>query len=122
MNLPFNRKHRQKRNVTLIVLEAILQWLNLVFYVVPNALNVATACYFLADDWFYFGFARWTCWNTVSHMPSLALPGPPSEAGMLWSLAAPLQGNSVCMTVLACVLAASLHLYPCPTAALASAD
>ena len=32
------RKHRQKRNMTLIVLEAILQWLNLVFYVVPNAL------------------------------------------------------------------------------------
>ncbi|KAL0050037.1 hypothetical protein WJX82_003243 [Trebouxia sp. C0006] len=58
-------KHRQRRNVTLIVLEAILQWLNLVFYVVPNALNVATVCYFLADDWFYFGFARWTCWNTI---------------------------------------------------------
>lgn len=42
-----------------MVLEAILQWeLNLVFYVVPNALNVATVCYFLADDWAHFGFAR----------------------------------------------------------------
>ncbi|KAL0042227.1 hypothetical protein WJX77_006708 [Trebouxia sp. C0004] len=60
-----NWKHRQKRNVTLIVLEAILQWLNLVFYVVPNALNVANTCYFIADDWFYLGFARWTCWNTI---------------------------------------------------------
>ena len=62
------RKHRQKRNVTLIALEAILQWLNLVFYVVPNALNVANPCFSLADDWFYLGFARWTCWNTVSHL------------------------------------------------------
>ncbi|KAA6429424.1 MAG: hypothetical protein FRX49_00818 [Trebouxia sp. A1-2] len=58
-------KHRQKRNVTLIVLEASLQWLNLVFYVVPNILNLADPCYFLADDWFYLGFARWTCWNTI---------------------------------------------------------
>jgi len=80
--LPFNRKHRQRRNVTLIVLEAILQWLNLVLYVVPNALNVANACHFLGADWFYFGFARWTCWNTVSLMPFIAMSGSPSKAGM----------------------------------------
>lgn len=61
------RKHRQKRNVTLVVLEGTLQWLNLFFYMLPNALNVANPCYMFGDLWYWFGFARWTCWNTVSH-------------------------------------------------------
>lgn len=60
------RKHRQKRNVTLIMLEAILQWLNLIFFVLPNAFLVANPCYLIADVWYWFGFVRWTCWNSVS--------------------------------------------------------
>jgi len=90
------RKHRQKRNVTLIVLEAILQWLNLVFYVVPNALNVADPCFIIADDWSYLGFARWTCWNTVSHLSSRSM-----------------QCHSVALTVVAFCLQLCLPLGSC---------
>ena len=67
------RRHRQKRNVTLVILETTLQWLNLFFYVLPNALNVADPCYEWGDLWFWFGFARWTCWNTVSCLDSIAV-------------------------------------------------
>ena len=103
------RKHRQKRNVTLIVLEASLQWLNLVFYVVPNILNLADPCYFLADDWFYLGFARWTCWNTVSHhflkpMQSHLRRFCILHASMsFFREAVVLQGFSRCKTVLPCI-------------------
>ncbi|KAL0050321.1 hypothetical protein WJX82_008957 [Trebouxia sp. C0006] len=58
-------KHRQKRNVTLIVAEGSLQWLNLIFYVVPNVLNAADPCFIFAGNWAYLGLARWTCWNTI---------------------------------------------------------
>ena len=64
------RRHRQRRNVTLIMVEAILQWLNLIFYVLPNALLVSNPCYITSGTWFWFGFARWTCWNSVSHLLS----------------------------------------------------
>ena len=60
------RKQRQRRNVQLIVLEGVMQWLNLVFYVLPNAFLTANPCYLLSSYWFWFGLARWTCWNTVS--------------------------------------------------------
>jgi hypothetical protein len=54
--------------VTLIVAEGSLQWLNLIFYVVPNVLNAADPCFIFAGNWAYLGLARWTCWNTVSHL------------------------------------------------------
>ena len=60
------RKHRQKRNVQLIVLEGVLQWLNLLFYILPNILMTVTTCYIFKNTWFWLGFARWTCWNSVS--------------------------------------------------------
>ena len=70
------RKHRQKRNVTLILLEGIIQWLNLLFYIIPNSMLWSNPCYITSGSWYWFGFARWTCWNTVSHLAavSLALP------------------------------------------------
>lgn len=82
------RKHRQSRNVTLILLEACLQWINLVFYILPNAFNVADPCYFFDDKWFYFGFARWTCWNTVSHLNMFCMHSKcePLHGGKLWVL------------------------------------
>lgn len=64
------RRHRQRRNVTLIMVEAILQWLNLIFYVLPNALLVSNPCYITSGTWFWFGFVQWTCWNTVSSLVS----------------------------------------------------
>ena len=70
------RKHRQKRNVTLIMAEGIVQWLNLMFYVVPNGMLYSNPCYITTGSWFWFGFARWTCWNTVSH-PTPPHPTPP---------------------------------------------
>ena len=101
------RKHRQKRNVTLVALEAILQWLNLVFYVVPNALNLANPCFFLADDWFYLGFACWTCWNTVSH---LSLRSMQSHSVGLTVVACCLQ---LCLPLGSCCLARALHVQHC---------
>ncbi len=99
------RKHRQKRNVTLIALEALLQWLNLVFYVVPNALNVANPCFSLADDWFYLGFARWTCWNTVSH---LSLRSMQCRFVLLANVSV-----SMCLPLGSCCLARALHVQHC---------
>ena len=107
--------------MTLIVLEAILQWLNLVCYVVPNALNVVNACHFLGPDWFYFGFARWTCWNTVSHLDFRCNVRCTVQG---WYALEVCCGNTACTTALACVLAATVlgvHLCSCLTAALAKA-
>ncbi|DBA85888.1 TPA: hypothetical protein ACH3X1_005433 [Trebouxia sp. C0004] len=58
-------KHRQRRNVTLIMVEGVLQWFNLLFYVLPNGTLLANPCYINSGTWFWFGFARWTCWNTI---------------------------------------------------------
>ncbi|KAL0023014.1 hypothetical protein WJX79_008349 [Trebouxia sp. C0005] len=58
-------RHRQRRNVTLIMLEGVLQWFNLLFYVIPNGILLANPCYVNSGTWFWFGFARWTCWNTI---------------------------------------------------------
>ncbi|KAL3143143.1 hypothetical protein ABBQ38_003412 [Trebouxia sp. C0009 RCD-2024] len=60
-----NWKHRQKRNVTLIMVEGIIQWVNLMCYVIPNSMLLSQACYIASGIWFWFGFARWTCWNTI---------------------------------------------------------
>ena len=39
------RQHRQRRTVTIIVIEASVQWLNLMLYMVPNALLPAQPSY-----------------------------------------------------------------------------
>ena len=70
------RKHRQKRNVTLILVEGIVQWLNLLFYIIPNSMLYSNPCYITSGSWYWFGFARWTCWNTVSHPAAVSLPLP----------------------------------------------
>ena len=60
------RKQRQWRNVALIILEAFVQWLNLILYVVPNAILATQPCYISTSMMYWFGFARWSCWNIVS--------------------------------------------------------
>ena len=64
--LGVDRKHRQRRNVVLITLEATVQWINLICYVVPNVFVAVDTCYTLTGIPYWFAFARWTCWNTVS--------------------------------------------------------
>jgi len=36
--------------------------------IIPNGILLANPCYVNSGTWFWFGFARWTCWNTVSHL------------------------------------------------------
>ncbi len=64
--LAVDRKHRQRRNVFLITLEATVQWMNLICYVVPNVFVAVDTCYTVTSMTYWFTFARWTCWNTVS--------------------------------------------------------
>ena len=59
------RKTRRKRNATLFFIEGAVQWLNLVFYVIPNIYLVIKPCYWISHVIFWCGWVRWTCWNTV---------------------------------------------------------
>ena len=65
------RSTRRKRNATLFFIEGTVQWLNLVFWVVPNVYLLVNPCYFLGQLIFWCGWARWTCWNTVSFAATL---------------------------------------------------
>ncbi len=60
------RKVRRKRNATLFFIEAAVQSVNLVFYIVPNIYLLKEPCYFFGRVVFWCGWVRWTCWNTVS--------------------------------------------------------
>ena len=60
-----------KRNAMLFFIEGAVQWLNLVFWVVPNVYLLVNPCYFYGGAIFWCGWARWTCWNTVSFAASL---------------------------------------------------
>ncbi len=60
------RKVRRKRNATLFFIEAAVQSVNLVFYIVPNIYLLKEPCYFFGHVVFWCGWVRWTCWNTVS--------------------------------------------------------
>ena len=60
------RKVRRKRNATLFFIEAAVQSVNLVFYIVPNIYLLKEPCYFFGHVIFWCGWVRWTCWNTVS--------------------------------------------------------
>lgn len=59
------RTHRRKRNVTLFLTEGIVQWVNLVLYLAPNAHVFHFPCELFAPFILWAGFVRWTCWNTV---------------------------------------------------------
>ena len=59
------RKVRRKRNATLFFIEAAVQSVNLVFYIVPNIYILKRPCYFFGHVIFWCGWVRWTCWNTV---------------------------------------------------------
>ena len=60
------RKVRRKRNATLFFIEAAVQSVNLVFYILPNIYLLKEPCYFFGRVVFWCGWGRWTCWNTVS--------------------------------------------------------
>ncbi|KAL0026556.1 hypothetical protein WJX77_006522 [Trebouxia sp. C0004] len=69
--LQANRQHKiwkpqQKRLAILFLAEAGVQWVNLVFYVAANVSLLIERCYFFSPvltSW--FGWVRWTCWNTL---------------------------------------------------------
>ncbi|KAA6426189.1 MAG: hypothetical protein FRX49_04041 [Trebouxia sp. A1-2] len=58
-------KIRRKRNATLFFIEAAVQWVNLLFYIVSNAYLLKEPCYFFGRVVFWCGWIRWTCWNTL---------------------------------------------------------
>ena len=60
------RTPRRKRNAILFFTEAAVQWLNLIFYILPNAYLLIKPCKWGSPFVFWCGWIRWTCWNTVS--------------------------------------------------------
>ncbi len=60
------RALRQKRSAILFFIEAAVQRVNLLFYLVPNAYILTNTCLQQAPIVFWSGWVRWTCWNTVS--------------------------------------------------------
>ena len=66
------RKTRRKRSAAFLYVEGAVQWLNLVFWVVPNIYLLLKPCYFLGPVVFWCGWVRWTCWNTVTWYQPLA--------------------------------------------------
>ncbi|DBA97089.1 hypothetical protein WJX77_003952 [Trebouxia sp. C0004] len=58
-------KVRRKRNATLFSIEAAVQSVNLVFYIVPNIYLLKEPCYFFGPVVFWCGWVRWTCWNIL---------------------------------------------------------
>lgn len=59
------RYYRIKMSATLLAVEATVQWINLVFYLVPNVYVLRYPCHILSPFTFATGFIQWTCWNTV---------------------------------------------------------
>ncbi|DBB06586.1 TPA: hypothetical protein ACH3X1_012115 [Trebouxia sp. C0004] len=78
--LQANRQHKiwkpqQKRLAILFLAEAGVQWVNLVFYVAANVSLLIERCYFFSPvltSW--FGWVRWTCWNTGREVPAGPTP------------------------------------------------
>lgn len=64
---------RRKRILTLHAVEAMVQLINLVFYLAPNVYVVRNPCDVETTFILVCGFVQWTCWNTVSpwHQHSL---------------------------------------------------
>ena len=60
------RTPRQKRSAILFFIEAAVQSVNLLFYLVPNAYILTNTCLQQVPLVFWSGWVRWTCWNTVS--------------------------------------------------------
>ena len=61
------RKAKRKRYTDLFLIETFVQWVNLVFYVMPNIYLLCKAYAFHSPVVYWCGWARWTCWNTVCH-------------------------------------------------------
>ncbi|DBA98405.1 TPA: hypothetical protein ACH3X3_012417 [Trebouxia sp. C0006] len=69
--LQANRQHKiwksdRKRLAILFLAEAGVQWVNLVLYVAANGCLLIDRCLFFSPiltSW--FGWVRWTCWNTL---------------------------------------------------------
>lgn len=59
------RKARRKRHTVLFLVEVMVQWLNLAFYITPNVYLLLHRCLFLFPAFKWCGWLSWTCWNTV---------------------------------------------------------
>ena len=81
------RKVRRKRNATLFFIEAAVQSVNLVFYIVPNIYILKRPCYFFGHVIFWCGWVRWTCWNTVR--PPSPPPCPRAASPFPWAADVP---------------------------------
>lgn len=64
---------RVRVSATLIAVEGIVQWINLVFYAAPNVYLLRKPCYLLSPFVYASGFVQWTCWNTVRLRSALQL-------------------------------------------------
>ena len=67
-----SRLTRVRVSATVLALEAIVQWINLVFYLAPNVYVLRNPCNILTAAVYTSGFVQWSCWNTVS-LPTLLL-------------------------------------------------
>ena len=82
-----HRQAKRWRGTVLFLVELAVQWLNLVFYIMPNVYLLLHRCEFLVEIFKWCGWLSWTCWNTVTNSacnflasPCNALPlmSPPS--------------------------------------------
>ncbi len=60
-----HREAKRKRLAMLFGLEGAVQWLNLVFYVIPNIWLLFKPCYYFSPVITICAWVRWSCWNTV---------------------------------------------------------
>eukprot|EP00884_Botryococcus_braunii_P001515 jgi/Botrbrau1/11364/Bobra.0038s0112.1 len=56
---------RRFRSATLHGTECLIQWINIIFYLIPNINVLADVCNFLSPLVGYCALVRWTCWNTM---------------------------------------------------------
>lgn len=68
-----HRQAKRWRHTLLFLVELAVQWLNLLFYIMPNVYLLLHRCEFFADIFKWCGWLSWTCWNTVSHSPCILL-------------------------------------------------
>ena len=62
-----HRQAKRWRHTFLFLAELTVQWLNLLFYIMPNVYLLLHRCVFLFDLFKWSGWLSWTCWNTVSN-------------------------------------------------------
>lgn len=71
-----HRQAKRWRHTLLFLVELAVQWLNLVFYIVPNVYLLLHRCEFLVEIFKWCGWLSWTCWNTVTHSLGIFLALP----------------------------------------------